>query len=212
MNYLALIRKFPLRPIKSLDAHETAVEVLIALTRKAEQLSVDELDYVSVLAGLVAQYEAAALKTKSTSDPRQALRYLLEVNGLRPVDLVGLVEKSHVSAFLSGTGAPGDRKLSKTEAARLGAFFKVDPMLFLDKVVPITSAAGVRKTKPDPRTTPPKTKSVFGGSSVAGACLTASGSTARKSSTRKATAAKQSAKKKGASSKRTKGARRPARG
>jgi len=206
MSYLGLVKKFPLRSIRTAGEHSAAVDVLLSLTQ-TEQLTKDELDYVSALADLIGHYEKAALEQTSPMSPQEALRYLLDVNDLRAKDLAQMIEPSHTSAFLSRS-----RKLSKTEAARLGAFFKVDPMLFLDKVVPITSAMGVRKRKPDPRPTAPKPKSVFGGRLVAGAYVATSGSTARKSSARKATAARQSAKKKGAGRKSTKGARRPARG
>jgi len=162
MGYLELIKKFPLRSIRTADQHSQAVNVLIDLTRNGERLSSDELDYVSALADLIGLYETAALEAKSTSDPRRALRYLLTINGLHAVDLAHIVPESHTSAFLGGMGAPGERKLSKTEAAKLGAFFKVDPMLFLDRVVPITSATGLKKRKtkrkpsPAPSATEPK--------------------------------------------------------
>jgi antitoxin component HigA of HigAB toxin-antitoxin module len=56
----------------------------------------------------------------------------MQEHGLRQVDLLPYVKhKTHLSAFLKGK-----RNLSKSAAAKLGARFKVDPMLFLPRVLP----------------------------------------------------------------------------
>jgi HTH-type transcriptional regulator/antitoxin HigA len=129
MSYAQLNAKFPLRSIRTTEQHSAAVAVITDLS--LIDLTDDEIEYVSALADLIEFYESEVLEPVPQASPKEALRYLLDVNGLRPKDIADLVSPPHTSAILSGT-----RKISKTEAARLGAFFKVDPMLFVDKVVP----------------------------------------------------------------------------
>ena len=54
--YLALIRKLPLRPIRSEDDLDRAIAMADALSDRAE-LSPDEHDYLLVLSGLIEGYE-----------------------------------------------------------------------------------------------------------------------------------------------------------
>ena len=137
MNFQDLNRNFELRPIKSAERHAQAIAKLTRLTMKemeGQVLTVDEIDYMSTLGVLIENYEAQMVRDQADSSPADALQYLLEVNGLRQSDLKHLVEKTHLSEFLSKkTGA---RQLSKTEARLLGERFGVDPMLFRQKVLP----------------------------------------------------------------------------
>jgi len=56
-KYLALIRKFPLRPIRSAEDNEMALAVLAGLAerRGREPLEAGEFDYITVLGKLVAE-------------------------------------------------------------------------------------------------------------------------------------------------------------
>lgn len=137
MNYLRLIKRFALRPIKADSQHEEAVKIMHELMHRGEtNLNADELDYLSILADLVIAYENKTLEKHRQASPSQALKYLMEVNDLRQADLTHLVVKTNLSAFLSGA-----RSLSKTEAARLGGYFRVAPALFLPKIEPLRSYA-----------------------------------------------------------------------
>jgi HTH-type transcriptional regulator / antitoxin HigA len=127
-KYISLIKRFPLAPIKDEDTCDEAVEMMQELTDRFEALTVDERNYLCVLGDLISAYEQKhALPPAKDMGAAEALRYLMEINGLRQADLVSIVGyKSHLSAFLSGK-----RGLSVDNAIKLAERFKVDPMLFL---------------------------------------------------------------------------------
>jgi HTH-type transcriptional regulator/antitoxin HigA len=133
MSYDTLNKAFPLHSILSAEDHAAAIEVITPLV--ALDLSDDEMNYLMALADLIECYEMRVLSSSSSISPQEALKYLLKVNGLRPSDITDIILPTHTSAILAGT-----RRISKTEAARLGARFKVDPMLFIDKILPIGEA------------------------------------------------------------------------
>ncbi len=55
--YLKLIRKFPLRPIRSEEVLDRAIAMVDALGSRIKDLTADERDYLDVLADLVEKYE-----------------------------------------------------------------------------------------------------------------------------------------------------------
>jgi antitoxin component HigA of HigAB toxin-antitoxin module len=133
MDYLELINCFELRPLKTETHRIEAVCIMLELGRKGdENLSDDEVDYMSVLAMLIKSCEQQKIESESVSSA-EALRYLLEVNKLRRSDIKHLISEEHSSSVLS-TRRATPRKISKTEAARLAAYFKVSPQLFLERV------------------------------------------------------------------------------
>jgi HTH-type transcriptional regulator/antitoxin HigA len=64
--------------------------------------------------------------TIEASEPREVLRYLIEMRGLKQGDLAGIVPQSNLSAILAGK-----RKISATLAGKLAKFFKVSPAVFV---------------------------------------------------------------------------------
>ncbi len=58
--------------------------------------------------------------------PKDALRYLMEAQGLRQEDLSTIVAQSNLSAILLGK-----RKISATMAGKFGKFFGVSPAVFV---------------------------------------------------------------------------------
>ena len=58
-KYLALVRKFPLRPIRSEEENEAALTVIEALGKRQQErpLEPEEHDYIAVLAKLIEEYE-----------------------------------------------------------------------------------------------------------------------------------------------------------
>lgn len=126
-GYKQLISSFPLVPIRNKKQFEKAVTVMKDLAYRRASLSHGEADYLSVLASLIAQYEKRLPRLAAKMTPSEALKHLLEINGLTQAALVPLVgHKSNLSAFLSGK-----RGLSKQAALRLAERFKVSPALFL---------------------------------------------------------------------------------
>jgi len=125
-EYLNLIRKFPLMPIRTNNQLRQAAKVVDQLSDQLPHLSSSERAYFDVLCDLIKHFEDEQYKPGDVT-PREALKYLMEVNGLNLNDLVPIVRhKSHLSAFLNGK-----RSLSKGNALRLAERFKVSPALFL---------------------------------------------------------------------------------
>src|SRR5207253_1401054 len=74
--YLDLILRFPLRPIRSDEELEEAVQVIDSLVDR-EKLLQDEKDYLDVLSDLVERYESGAHPIDPVSDD-VLLRHLME--------------------------------------------------------------------------------------------------------------------------------------
>src|SRR5919197_904546 len=123
---LALVRAFPLAHIRD-DAYlDAAVAVIDRLLDKGERSPAEEM-YLDALTDLVATYEEAhvAIPVRSGVD---ALRFLMEANDLRQVDLVPVLgRKSLVSEVLSGK-----RPLTLTHVKKLAHYFRVSPAVFID--------------------------------------------------------------------------------
>jgi HTH-type transcriptional regulator/antitoxin HigA len=125
-KYQELIEQFLLRPIHSEMHFEKAVKVMKSLAWR-QNLTADEEDYLSVLGGLIAEYEKHQKEPSAEMSPAEALEYLMDINGLNQSDLAPIVGyKSNLSAFLAGK-----RGLSKAVALKLAERFKVSPAIFL---------------------------------------------------------------------------------
>ena len=126
-NYLSLVKKFPLQPIRD-DAHlGEALETVEALIGR--DLDEGAESYLAVLTGLVEAYEA---RTRPIPDASEAdvLGLLMEQKGVSQTDLrreVG-ISQSTVSAVLRGA-----RSLTKAQVVDLARFFNVPPAVFLPR-------------------------------------------------------------------------------
>jgi HTH-type transcriptional regulator/antitoxin HigA len=125
-EYLALVRAFPLAHIRD-DAHlDAAMAVIDRLLDKGDRSPAEEM-YLDTLADLVETYDEAhvAIPARSGVD---ALRFLMEANDVRHVDLVPVLgRKSLVSEVLSGK-----RPLTLTHIKKLADYFRVSPAVFID--------------------------------------------------------------------------------
>src|SRR5262249_15669141 len=74
--YLDLVLRFPLRPIRSDEELDEAIQVIDSLVDR-EQLVQEEKDYLDVLSDLVERYEAEAHPIEPVSDD-VLLRHLME--------------------------------------------------------------------------------------------------------------------------------------
>jgi HTH-type transcriptional regulator/antitoxin HigA len=125
-GYLALIRKLPLRPIRSEAELDRAIAMVDALSDR-ERLSPDEHDYLLVLSGLIEEYEDERHPIPAISG-LSMLRYLIESKGVARAKVAaetGIAE-STLSEILSGK-----RKLGIKHVAVLAGYFKVEPGLFI---------------------------------------------------------------------------------
>jgi HTH-type transcriptional regulator / antitoxin HigA len=129
--YLELVRRHPLRPIRSEREHDAAIKAMLAVeARYPARMPHEALDYVDVLAQLIERYEAGhGLKVDvSGLTPAEALQHLLTASGLT---LTGLARELGVNQGNLSEMAVGRRAISKSVCIKLAERFKVSPSLFL---------------------------------------------------------------------------------
>jgi len=124
-RYLELVRRFPLRPLRTDADLDAAVAVLDDLTDR-DELAPPEQDYLDVLTDLVEAYEDATVPMTPVGDA-DLLRALIEGKGTTQAQVAagaGLAV-STVSELLSGK-----RKLNRGQIGKLAHYFKVRPDVF----------------------------------------------------------------------------------
>ena len=129
-SYLALVKEFPLVPIKSESHYDAAVAFLKKLAiRDEESLDGGESSYLEALTLFVEDYQhkhhQIAVKKMS---PLAALKYLMHESGMSIADLGRLLgSRSLASQILLG-----HRNMSKSTIVTLANHFGVDASLFLE--------------------------------------------------------------------------------
>jgi HTH-type transcriptional regulator/antitoxin HigA len=124
-RYLELVRRFPLRPIRSEDDLDAATVVIHSLI-DLESLTGPEQDYLDVLTDLVEAYEAVHYPEPVVADA-DMLRFLIEIKDVAQSDVAkgaGIAE-STISEVLSGK-----RKLNRSQIGKLARYFRVSPAVF----------------------------------------------------------------------------------
>jgi HTH-type transcriptional regulator/antitoxin HigA len=126
--YLALIRRLPLRPIRTEAELDAASAIIDELTGR-DDLSSTESDYLDVLGDLVEKYEDEHVKLPHVSDA-EMLRSLMEEMGVRQADVVrGTgISKTVLSLVLNGK-----RDLTREHIEALSMYFGVNPAAFLGR-------------------------------------------------------------------------------
>ena len=124
-RYLALVRQFPLRPIRSEKELDEATSVIHSLIDQ-ESLSGPEQDYLDVLTDLIEAYEQVHYPIEPVPDS-EMLHFLIDLRDLSQSQIakaVGIAE-STISEVLSGK-----RKLNRAQIGKLARYFHVDPGVF----------------------------------------------------------------------------------
>lgn len=127
-RYLALVRQFPLRPLRTDADLDAAVDVIDGLIDQ-DRLTTAEQDYLDVLSDLVEAYEAEAVPIRPVGDA-ELLRFLIEQKGVTQAGVAtgaGIAE-STISAVLAGK-----RMLNRSQIASLASYFHVEPGAFLSE-------------------------------------------------------------------------------
>jgi HTH-type transcriptional regulator / antitoxin HigA len=125
-RYLDLIRRFPLRPLRTdadLDAAVTIIDDLI----DRDTLTAPEQDYLDVLSDLVEGYENETIPMRPVGDA-ELLRFLIKHKGITQTEAAtgaGIAE-STISEVLAGK-----RKLNRGQIAKLATYFQLNPGVFL---------------------------------------------------------------------------------
>ena len=127
-RYLELIQCVPLRPIKSEDELDEAINMVNYLLDQLDRRSwsQDEQDYIDVLGSLIEQYEDVHYPFKSPSDASM-LRHLIEAKGVSQAQAAKdcRIAESTISAVLAGS-----RKLTRNHIEKLSRYFHVEPGVF----------------------------------------------------------------------------------
>lgn len=125
-SWAAFDRVAHLRPIRSAQEYERAVALMNflvdAVGDKEEHALSGLLDLVSEL---VKKYDTNHYAIEA-SEPKEVLRYLIEMRGLKQGDLAEIVAQSNLSAILAGK-----RKISATLAGKLAKYFNISPAVFV---------------------------------------------------------------------------------
>jgi HTH-type transcriptional regulator / antitoxin HigA len=126
-KYKRLLVRVAPTAIESEAENERALGILERLLEKGEaKLTPEEDALVELLTQLVENFEKRAYPRKKSAPP-DLIRFLLEQKRLKPVNLAEVLgSRGRVSEILSGK-----RSVSKEQAKRLGAFFRVSPALFI---------------------------------------------------------------------------------
>jgi HTH-type transcriptional regulator/antitoxin HigA len=124
-RYLELIRRFPLRPIRTDEELDEAVRVIDSLLSE-DALAPEEQDYLDVLGGLVERYEAEAHPVAPLPDA-DMLQHLIEAKGVAQTEVASAtgIAESTISEVLSGR-----RSLNRTHISKLARYFSVSPEVF----------------------------------------------------------------------------------
>jgi HTH-type transcriptional regulator/antitoxin HigA len=124
-RYLELVLRFPLRPIRSDEELEHAVQTVDSLLGQPS-LSQEEEDYLEVLSDLVHRYESQAHPMLPVSDA-ELLRHLIEARGVSQTEVsraTGIAD-STIFEVLSGR-----RWLNRAHIGELARYFHVSPDSF----------------------------------------------------------------------------------
>ncbi|MCC7349710.1 MAG: hypothetical protein IT446_04000 [Phycisphaerales bacterium] len=129
-DYLDLVRRFPLRPIRNEADYDTAIEILKSLVSRAdEELSHGESDYADALGHFVDLYENAHYPLENElHTPLERLKFLMRLHEMKAPGLGRLLGSSSAQASQI---LNGKHELSKSDIRLLADHFKVSPALFI---------------------------------------------------------------------------------
>lgn len=123
--YLELIQHFPLRPIRTEEELDRAIEIVDDLTDR-DDLEEGEKDYLEVLSDLMERYEAERHPIEPVSDSA-ILAHLIEAKEITQARLAyeAKIAESTISEVLTGK-----RRLNRSQIGRLARYFGVAPTVF----------------------------------------------------------------------------------
>jgi HTH-type transcriptional regulator/antitoxin HigA len=124
-KYMALVRSFPLRPIRTEGENERAIALVSTLGSR--RLDRDERDYLAVLIGLIEKFEEEHYPMPAVRGPVM-VRHLIEAKGVTQASVAagtGIAE-SALSEILAGK-----RGMAVRHANSLARYFGVGVELIL---------------------------------------------------------------------------------
>jgi HTH-type transcriptional regulator/antitoxin HigA len=128
-HYLELVKRLPLRPIRTVAEYEAAAKLLDSLVLRTD-LNNGEKDYVDALSVFIEDYDRRhKICDTSGRTALDMLRHLMDVNDLDVTGLGTVLGSKGVASEI----LHGKRSLSKSHIFKLAERFSVDPGLFLEK-------------------------------------------------------------------------------
>ena len=128
MDYKQLIAEVPPKVIRTEAENEIYLEKLTELATRWDTLTAAEKDLHDTLKLLIQDFENRTYRIPK-ADPIEIIEALMEANGLKQKDLVGVFStESIVSEVLNGS-----RKLTVEHIQRLSELFKISPGAFFPR-------------------------------------------------------------------------------
>jgi HTH-type transcriptional regulator/antitoxin HigA len=124
-TYSGLVALHMPRPIHDKVAYDNAVEIVHALA--GHKLNHDQDDYLAIMAKLVEDYEGENVREPKPVKGIEALKFLLDENGLTAADFGDLIGVNRSVAYRVLKGA---RNLTADHIRKLAARFAVSTDLF----------------------------------------------------------------------------------
>jgi HTH-type transcriptional regulator / antitoxin HigA len=129
-GYQDLVRKFPLRPIRSEQENEAALAMLGSLGERQRQgsLTPEEHDYIAVLGKLIEEYETVQYP-RGPVTASAMLAHLIEARGISRAQVAADtgIPESTLSRLVQGS-----RPFGRKQIGVLARYFNVDAALFQD--------------------------------------------------------------------------------
>ena len=124
-RYLALVRRFPLRPIRSEGELDSAIAAMNALIDQGSRNEAEE-DYLDVLSDLVKRYECEEHPMPPVGDS-DLLRHLIEAREVSQAVVAAAtgIAESTISEVLASK-----RGLNRTHIGLLARYFNISPAAF----------------------------------------------------------------------------------
>jgi HTH-type transcriptional regulator/antitoxin HigA len=126
-GYRQLLTKYAPQPIRSQEMYEQALAQLEKLMAPRPNAARSLL--IEVLATLIEKYESRDYPTPEV-DPVEMLEKLLKTKGVKPADVA---RKTGIPTATLSNVLAHRRGISKQNACKLGEYFGLSPIVFLDR-------------------------------------------------------------------------------
>ena len=125
-KYGELLAQYQPKLIRTEAENETALASVEALMHRPNR-SPEENELFALLITLIEKFEQDHYLPGAASTPRSRLLVLMDQRQLKSADLISLLGSEDALAAVMN----GDREISTFQARALGAFFHVDPGVFI---------------------------------------------------------------------------------
>ncbi len=125
-RYKELLSKYQPKLIRNEQENEKVLAIIEELMHRQNR-SQEENELYELLIALVEKFEKEYYLPITASNPHSMLLFLMEQQGIKQSDLVGVIGSQEVVSEVINC----KREISKAQAKALGKLFHVDPVLFI---------------------------------------------------------------------------------